>query len=46
VTTNNVFENGIFCIKYNEEQNSGQDISWEAKIRPTNIVGSIKNNTS
>jgi hypothetical protein len=43
---NNVYEIGIFCIKYNEEQNSGQDIGWEAKIRLTNIVGSIKNNTS
>jgi hypothetical protein len=46
VTTNNVFEIGIFSIKYSREQNSGQDISWEAKIRLKIIGGSIKNNTS
>jgi hypothetical protein len=45
VTTNNVFEISIFGIKYSREQNSGQDNSWIANIRLTNIVGSIKNNT-
>jgi hypothetical protein len=43
---NNVFEDGIFCIKYNEEQNSRQDNSWIAKIRLNHIGGSIKNNNS
>ena len=43
---NNVFEDGIFCKKYNPEQNSRQDDSWLAKIRLNHIGGLIKNNNS